>query len=109
VLVPGPTLMPHDLALAARESASAPYDELSLEDVVRLKLKEYFRQIGDVEPTDLYTLIVERVERPLIELTLERTGGNQLKAAAILGINRNTLHKKLSELKITPKRRSEVG
>jgi two-component system nitrogen regulation response regulator GlnG len=109
VLAPGPTLMPRDLALAASAEAGTPYDELSLEDVVRLKLKEYFRQIGEVDPTDLYALIVERVERPLIELTLERTSGNQLKAAAILGINRNTLHKKITELKITPKRRSEAG
>ena len=49
------------------------------------------------------------MERPLIELTLERTQGNQLRAAAILGINRNTLHKKITDLKITPKRRSGSG
>ncbi len=105
VLAPGPTLMPRDLALATRETSVAVYDDMSLEEVVRLKLKEYFRQTRDVEPTDLYTLIMERVERPLIELTLERTRGNQLKAAAILGINRNTLHKKITALKIIPKRR----
>ena len=109
VLAPGPTLMPRDLALATRETTVAVYDDMSLEEVVRLKLKEYFRQTRDVEPTDLYALIMERVERPLIELTLDRTRGNQLKAAAILGINRNTLHKKISELKITPKRRPEGG
>ena len=107
VLAPGPTLMPRDLALASRETAATAYDDLSLEDVVRLKLKEYFRQTRDVEPTDLYPLIMERVERPLIELTLERTHGNQLKAAAILGINRNTLHKKIAQLKIAPKRRPD--
>ncbi len=107
VLAPGPTLMPRDLALARREARAATYDDLSLEDVVRLKLKEYFRQTRDVEPTDLYRLIIERIERPLIELTLERTRGNQLKAASILGINRNTLHKKLVDLKITPRRRAE--
>jgi len=109
VLAPGPTLMPRDLALAARDTTVAVYDDLSLEEVVRLKLKEYFRQTRDVEPTDLYSLIMERVERPLIELTLDRTRGNQLKAATILGINRNTLHKKITELKITPKRRPEGG
>jgi two-component system, NtrC family, nitrogen regulation response regulator GlnG len=107
VLSPGPTLMPRDLALATRETTVAAYDDMSLEEVVRMKLKEYFRQTRDVEPTDLYALIMERVERPLIELTLDRTRGNQLKAAAILGINRNTLHKKITELKITPKRRPE--
>jgi two-component system nitrogen regulation response regulator GlnG len=107
VLAPGPTLMPRDLALATREATATVYDEMSLEEVVRLKLKDYFRQIGDVEPTDLYQLILERVERPLIELTLERTHGNQLRAAAILGINRNTLHKKVIQLKITPRRRDD--
>jgi two-component system, NtrC family, nitrogen regulation response regulator GlnG len=106
VLAPGPTLMPHDLALATTDTAVTAYDELSLEDVVRLKLKEYFRQTRDVEPTNLYPLIIERIERPLIELTLERTNGNQLKAAAMLGINRNTLHKKIAQLKIAPKRRN---
>ncbi len=104
VLAAGPTLMPRDLALAAQEPTPAMYGDMSLEEIVRLKLKEYFRQTGDVEPSDLYALIIERIERPLIELTLERTGGNQLQAAAILGINRNTLRKKLAALKITPRR-----
>jgi two-component system nitrogen regulation response regulator GlnG len=49
-------------------------------------------------------LVIERVERPLIELTLERTNGNQLHAAAILGINRNTLRKKITTLKISVRR-----
>jgi two-component system nitrogen regulation response regulator GlnG len=104
VLAAGPTLMPSDLALAAQETPPATYAEMSLEDIVRLKLREYFRQTGDVEPSDLYTLILERVERPLIELTLERTNGNQLQAAAILGINRNTLRKKIATLKINLRR-----
>jgi two-component system nitrogen regulation response regulator GlnG len=104
VLASGSTIMPRDLALAAQEPTPAMYGDMSLEEIVRLKLREYFRQTGDVEPSDLYALILERVERPLIELTLERTGGNQLQAAAILGINRNTLRKKISTLKITPRR-----
>jgi two-component system nitrogen regulation response regulator GlnG len=107
VLAAGPTLMPRDLALATQEPPPAAYAEMSLEDVVRMKLKEYFRQTGDVQPSDLYSLIMERIERPLIELTLERTNGNQLQAATILGINRNTLRKKISLLKITPRRAAE--
>ncbi|MCK6556623.1 sigma-54 dependent transcriptional regulator [Candidatus Binatia bacterium] len=106
VLAPGSTLMAHDLAIGAPATGSGGYDDLSLEDVIRLKLKEYFRQTREVEPTDLYELIMQRVERPLLELTLERTRGNQLKAAAILGINRNTLHKKITDLKIHPRRHS---
>jgi two-component system nitrogen regulation response regulator GlnG len=101
VLAAGPTLMPRDLALAAQESPTLLPEALSLEDVIRMKLAEYFRQAGDTDPSDLHSLIVERVERPLIELTLERTRGNQLHAAAILGINRNTLRKKITTLKIT--------
>jgi len=104
VLAAGPTLVPGDLALAAREISPATYDDLSLEDVVRLKLKEYFRKTGNDEPSDLYALIIERVERPLIELVLDAARGNQVKAAAILGINRNTLRKKMTTLKIKPRR-----
>ena len=47
---------------------------------------------------DLYRRILERVERPLLEAVLAHTGGNQLRAAALLGINRNTLRKKIAEL-----------
>ncbi len=107
VMAPGPTLMPHDLALVHRDTNVTVYDDLSLEEVLRVKLREYFRQVGDVEPTDLYNLILQRIERPLIEMTLERTNGNQLRAAAILGINRNTLHKKISDLRIDVRRKGE--
>ena len=48
----------------------------------------------------LYKSVLEAVERPLIELVLERTCGNQLKAAKMLGINRNTLNKKVKDLGI---------
>ena len=102
VLTPGPTLMPRDLALATRGARAAHYGDQSLEDIVRLKLAEYLGQTGGVPPTDLYSLIIKRIERPLIELTLQRTNGNQLQAAAILGINRNTLRKKMATLKIRP-------
>ncbi len=108
VMAPGPTLMPRDLALVSEAEPTPAYDDLSLEDVVRLKLKDYFRQMRDADPTNLYDMILERIERPLIELTLERTGGNQLRAASLLGINRNTLHKKIVQLKIEPKRRPDA-
>ncbi|MGD9763061.1 MAG: sigma-54-dependent transcriptional regulator [Candidatus Binatia bacterium] len=108
ILSAGSMLMPRDLALAAQEPSAAHCADLSLEEVVRLKLKAYFRQAADVAPSDLYALILERVERPLIELTLERTSGNQLQAAAILGINRNTLRKKMTALKISPRRQASA-
>ncbi|MCK4994287.1 MAG: Fis family transcriptional regulator [Candidatus Omnitrophica bacterium] len=48
----------------------------------------------------LYKDILEMVERPLIEITLQKTDGNQKKAAKLLGINRNTLHAKIKKLNI---------
>ncbi len=104
VLAPGRTLLPSDFSLSS-EAPAPGYDGLSLEDIVRLKLAEYFRRTGGVEEHDLYAVVMERVERPLIELALERAHGNQLKASSILGINRNTLRKKITQLKIDLKRR----
>jgi len=56
-----------------------------------------------VDVENLYSLVIERVERPLIELTLKATRGNQIRAAQILGINRNTLRKKITHLHINVK------
>lgn len=58
------------------------------------------RSLLDLGETDLHRKLLERLERPLLEAVLRRTGGNQLRAAAVLGINRNTLRKKISELGI---------
>ncbi|MFA4888809.1 MAG: helix-turn-helix domain-containing protein [Candidatus Omnitrophota bacterium] len=51
---------------------------------------------------DLYRYILAKLEKPLIEHTLERTAGNQIKAARILGINRNTIRAKIKKLGINP-------
>ncbi len=69
----------------------------SLEERVRSEAESAFREEGQVE---LYRNFVERVERPLIEAALAFTNGNQLRAATLLGINRNTLRKKITELDI---------
>jgi len=53
---------------------------------------------------ELYKSVIQAVEKPLIEKTLERTAGNQLKAARILGINRNTIRSKIRKLGIDAKR-----
>ncbi|MFP6606982.1 MAG: helix-turn-helix domain-containing protein, partial [Myxococcota bacterium] len=62
--------------------------------------------LDDTDPSEVYRKILERVERPLLETVLARTGGNQIRAAALLGINRNTLRKKISELDISVPTRS---
>jgi two-component system nitrogen regulation response regulator GlnG len=105
VLSPGPILFPQDLALQTRQAGVPPeVDHLSLEEIIHRKLEDYFERTRDVELDNLYSLLIERVERPLIELTLKKTRGNQIRAAQILGINRNTLRKKISDLHITVKK-----
>ncbi|MBW1882607.1 MAG: two-component system response regulator, partial [Deltaproteobacteria bacterium] len=80
-----------------RKSGSAD-TELSLEESVRREIEKLLDIPG--ETADAYHRIQARVERPLLESVLERTQGNQIRAAAILGINRNTLRKKITELGI---------
>ena len=98
-------LTPADLSLPAAASVlPEDFTDLSFEEVVRRKLKAYFQQTTLLEPCDLHAIVIGQVEKPLIELTLEYTGGNQLKAAELLGINRNTLRKKITDLKIVVKK-----
>ena len=105
VLAPGRMLTPADLSLPAAASVlPEDFTDLSFEEVVRRKLKAYFQQTTLLEPCDLHAIVIGQVEKPLIELTLEYTGGNQLKAAELLGINRNTLRKKITDLKIVVKK-----
>lgn len=72
----------------------------SLEALVELKLQSAMPGIEKLEKGDLYSLVMQQVERPLIRCVLERTGWNRVRAADILGINRNTLSKKIKELGI---------
>jgi len=70
-------------------------DDYSLETIVELKISRFIERLGTYEPEDLHCLIIGKVEKPLIAQVLHRTGGNQVHAARILGINRNTLRKKM--------------
>jgi len=72
---------------------------------VQYHLDKYFNSLGgDMPAPDLYQRILHEVERPLLISTLRFTKGNQIKAAEILGLNRNTLRKKIRELKLSTKR-----
>src|SRR4249920_771765 len=107
VLSSSPILFPKDFTLQSKPGVSnLEVDQLSLEEIIRHKLEDYFRRTGDVDLDNLYSLVIERIERPLIELTLKKTRGNQIRAAQILGINRNTLRKKIVDLRIEVKRES---
>ncbi len=69
--------------------------------MTRRKLETFLQQTSLLESGDLHARIISQVEKPLIEMVLEHTRGNQLKAAELLGINRNTLRKKMTDLKIS--------
>jgi two-component system nitrogen regulation response regulator GlnG len=79
---------------------------LTLEDLIEQRLSAEFADAPDVlPPPGLYDRIVEEVSRPLIRLTLNATRGNQVKAADVLGVNRNTLRKKIQDLGLDAVRR----
>ena len=59
-------------------------------------LDSYFSELGDTDSQNLHAMVIAEVEKPLLEAVMKRAQGNQLRAARILGINRNTLRKKLS-------------
>jgi len=72
-----------------------------LGDAVRSHLSRYFAAHSPGLPAPgIHAWVVREVERPLISLALSATGGNQIRAAALLGINRNTLRKKIRDLDI---------
>lgn len=73
--------------------------QLGLASLVKDKLRQYFDLLDGQKPvSSLYQSIMREIERPLIELALEETQGNKLQAAILLGINRNTLSKKMQQL-----------
>src|SRR6478672_7130648 len=81
--------------------ADAPIDEDTLMASVERHLGKYFSQFkGDLPPPGLYHRILRDLEEPLIGAALSATRGNQIKAAELLGLNRNTLRKKIRDLEI---------
>lgn len=67
----------------------------SLSETTRVTVENYLSLLGDQEATYLYRQIMDQVERPLLEVMMKHTNGNQSRTAACLGINRATLRSKL--------------
>ena len=68
---------------------------------VRKAMDDYFRDLDGEEPSSaIYDMVMNCVEKPLIETVLHHAGGNQTRAAELLGINRNTLRKKIQQHRI---------
>lgn len=70
-------------------------DGESLKDLVRGAVERYFDDLHDAPVTGLYDFVLEQVEEPLLQTVMERHGGNQTRVAAVLGMSRGTLRKKL--------------
>jgi Fis family transcriptional regulator, factor for inversion stimulation protein len=69
----------------------------SIQEVVQKSLEEYFNDLGEQRPSNIYDMVVLTVEKPILEVVMARADGNQSQAAEMLGINRNTLRKKLQQ------------
>ena len=69
---------------------------------IREALEQYFHDLQGEAPHGVHEMIVQAVEKPMLEVVMKHAEGNQSKAAAWLGINRNTLHRKLREHDLLP-------
>lgn len=69
----------------------------NIQEVVKKSLEKYFKDLGEQMPSNVYEMVVFTVEKPILEAVMERAEGNQSHAADMLGINRNTLRKKLQQ------------
>ncbi len=68
-----------------------------LSDCVRRTLNRYFRDLEGERPAAIYDMVLASIEKPMLEVVMKQAEGNQTVAADILGINRNTLRRKLTE------------
>jgi two-component system nitrogen regulation response regulator GlnG len=86
-------------------------DNRGLSASVEKHLRLYFEALGPdrLGTSGLYAQILREIERPLLRLTLDQCRGNQLRAAALLGLNRNTLRKKLRDLGLEAGRKIRRG
>lgn len=80
--------------------AEKRFERIALEEIVSQKIGHFFERLGKVEATGVYRAVMKQVEKPLISLSLKWADDNQIKAARVLGINRNTLRKKIKELSV---------
>ena len=69
----------------------------NLQDSVRESMRVYFEDLGGSQPANLHDMLVKAVEKPLLDVVMQKADQNQSRAAEWLGLNRNTLRKKLVE------------
>ena len=94
------------IQMMARQNAARANgkDALSLEDYLEWKMGDFVKGMRNGSGRNLYPMLITAIERPLITRALQETKGNQIQAAELLGLNRNTLRKKIHDLHILVKR-----
>ncbi len=89
-------------------NSDRPNDDSSSNDdirkTVRNSVKTFLKRYGDNQPEDLRKLVLEEVEKPLLEEVLRFTGGNQCRSAEILGVSRGTLRNRIQYYGLEPRR-----
>lgn len=88
-----------DRPAAAASTNGATRNE-TIEECVLRSLNEYFANLEGAKPHALHELVLQAVERPLLKFAMDKACGNQSAAAELLGINRNTLRKKLTDYRL---------
>lgn len=83
--------------MASKIAATENIDTITLKQAVKDTLRNYFTNIGSEQPVDFYAILLEEIERPLLETLINHTHYNQVKMAQILGLSRGTLRKKLKQ------------
>ena len=102
VMATSGVILPEHLPIGPVSAAASVAVDASLEEIIERRLVECVRGLREHTSANLYDLMLGLVEKPLLRAVLRETGGNQVRAAQILGINRNTLRKKLTEHGIDP-------
>jgi two-component system nitrogen regulation response regulator GlnG len=94
------------MQVMARQNASGANgkEALSLEDYLEWKMGDFVKGMREGSGRNLHPMLINAIERPLITRALQETKGNQIQAAELLGLNRNTLRKKIHDLHIPVKR-----
>ncbi len=91
-------LIPRSKSLHPGNGAAVTQEQHSnLRRDVEKSMQIYFSQLGEESVSDLYQLVLNEIELPLLEAVLRHTGSNQSKASIMLGLNRGTLRKKLKQ------------
>ena len=81
-------------------SRAVPASRSEIAECVRRALDRYFKDLDGEKPCAIYDMVLNNIERPMLEVVMREADGNQTVAAEMLGINRNTLRRKLVEHKL---------